>query len=321
MDEPLLTPTLNRFILFPIKYPDIWKMAKQQEASFWSSVEIDMNGDRKDLLTLSVDEQNSIKKIIAFFAAADGIVNENLSVNFSNEIQCSEGRYFYSFQSAIESVHSEVYGLLIDTYITDLVEKDNLFNSIKTNPFIKNKAEWAIKWFDRKNSYYERIIAFACVEGIFFSASFAFIFWIKQRGILKGLCFSNELISRDEALHCEFACLLYSKLIYKLSFERISEIVKSAVELEIEFIKSVIPVNLKGMNAILMEQYIKFCADFWMIKLGYSKIYNSENPFDFMTNISLEAKDNFFEKVNSSYAKFGVGIEKEQMLFSTEEEF
>lgn len=320
-EEEILRVNPNRFSQGKIKHHDLFKEYKRLEAVFWTVEEVDLSDDRKDWESLNEKEQSYIERILGFFATADGIVNENISTNFLNEVQCVEARYFYTFQASSEVIHSEMYALLIDTYIKNEKRQEELHNAIENDPFVKKKAEWAMKWFDRENPFAERIIAFACVEGIFFSSSFASIFWLKKRGLMPGLCFSNELISRDEALHCNFACLIYNKLSRKLTQEKIYQIFSSAVELEIEFVKDCIPSELIGMNSSLMSQYIKFIADFWLVKLNYEKLYNVENPFDFMDMISLEGKTNFFEKVNSSYSKFGVGSKKEEMVFSLNEEF
>lgn len=323
LPEPLLIEDKSRFVLFPIKYNDIWAMYKKAEASFWTAEEMDLNDDLNHWNNkLTDNERHFISHILAFFAASDGIVNENLASNFSNEIQCSEARCFYGFQIAIENIHSEVYSLLIDTYIKDSAKKSYLFNAIETIPCIQKKANWSLRWCNRNNaSFAERLVAFACVEGIFFSGSFCSIFWLKKRGLMSGLAFSNELISRDEGLHCDFACLLYSKLVNQLPESRIYEIVGEAVEIEIEFIKDALPVELIGMNSTLMIEYIKFVADRLLGSLGYQKLFHSSNPFDFMDMISLQGKTNFFEKRVSEYSISGVGIDNNQQVLSFDEDF
>lgn len=307
--EPLLEKNENRFTLFPIQYQDIWQMYKKAEASFWNAEEIDLSNDKNDWENvLTINEKNFISNILAFFANADGIVNENLVLNFCSEIQIPEVRYFYGFQIAIENIHAETYSLLIDSYVKNPIEKNKLFNAISNIPIVEKKAQWALKWFDRSNSFSKRLVAFAAVEGIFFSGSFCAIFWLKKRGLMPGLCFSNELISRDEGLHTEFACLLHSKLIYNFDGEEEAKlIISEAVEIEKEFIVESIKIDLIGMNSNLMCKYIEFCADRLMLMLGYEKIYGSENPFDWMELISVRGKTNFFEKRVSDYSKFGVG--------------
>ena len=301
--EPILTPDDNRFVMFPIKHNDIWEMYKKQMDCFWRAEEIDLTKDEKDWATLHADEKYFISMILAFFAASDGIVLENLATRFMSDVQLSEARAFYGFQIAMENVHSESYSLLIDTYIKDDVEKNRLFNAIENFPCIKKKSDWAQKWIhDNRSSFATRLIAFACVEGIFFSGAFCSIYWLKKRGLMPGLTFSNELISRDEALHCEFAVLLYSKLIKRLSKNKIHDIIKEAVEIESEFICDALPCRLIGMNSIMMTQYIQFMADRLCLQLGYDKIYNVTNPFDWMELISLQGKTNFFEKRVSDYA-------------------
>mmetsp|Transcript_6272 Transcript_6272/g.8232 ORF Transcript_6272/g.8232 Transcript_6272/m.8232 type:complete len:349 (+) Transcript_6272:137-1183(+) len=293
--EPMLTESESRFVLFPIVHHDVWEMYKKAEASFWTAEELDLAHDLKDWEKLTPNDQHFIKNVLAFFAASDGIVNENLSMNFSNEIQISEARCFYGFQIAIENIHSEVYSLLIDTYITDRTEKDKLFRSLETIPCVRKKANWAFKYTNPDiSSFAERIIAFAAVEGIFFSGSFCAVFWLKKRGLMPGLTFSNELISRDEGLHCDFACLLYKKLVNKLPESRIHEIISDAVEIENEFVSKSLPVELIGMNSKLMIQYIQFCADRLCGSLGCGKIYKAKNPFEWMETISVDGKTNFF---------------------------
>jgi len=309
--EPLLQDNENRFTLFPIKYDDVWQMYKKAQASFWTAEEIDLSSDIRDWENvLTINEKTFICNILAFFANADGIVNENLTLNFSNEIQIPEVRFFYGFQIAIENIHSETYSLLIDTYVKNPIEKNKLFNAISEIPIVNKKAEWALKWLnkDNSNSFSKRLVAFAAIEGIFFSGSFCAIFWLKKRGLMPGLCFSNELISRDEGLHTDFACLLHSKLIYNTNGEEDAiNIITEAVEIEKEFIIESIPVDLIGMNSRSMCMYIEFCADRLLQSLKYNKFYNSENPFDWMELISVRGKTNFFEKCVSDYSKFNVG--------------
>jgi ribonucleoside-diphosphate reductase beta chain len=304
MKEHILEENKSRFVMFPIKYHDIWEKYKTAEHSFWTAEEIDLAQDLTDWNDkLNDDEKHYIKNVLAFFAASDGIVNENLAENFLKEVQYAEAKSFYGFQIAMENVHSETYSLLIDTYIKDDKEKDHLFNAIDTVPSVKKKAEWALKWIE-SDSFAERLIAFAAVEGIFFSGSFCSIFWLKKRGLMPGLAFSNELISRDEGLHCEFACLLHNKYIQnKVNSDRITQIITEAVEIEKEFVTDSLPVSLIGMNAKLMQQYIEFVADYWLVALGCKKFYNAVNPFDFMDMLSLQNKSNFFEKRTSEYQK------------------
>jgi ribonucleoside-diphosphate reductase beta chain len=319
--EPILEENKDRFVLFPIKHRDIWEMYKKAEASFWTAEEIDLSPDLLDWeQKLNNDEKHFIKHVLAFFAASDGIVNENLAVHFMKEVQYPEARCFYGFQIMIENIHSETYSLLIDTYIRDLAEKDRLFHAIDTVPCVKKKAEWALRWIEKGN-FSERLIAFAAVEGIFFSGSFCSIFWLKKRGLMPGLSFANELISRDEGLHCDFACLLYSQLKNKLPVETVQEVIKNAVAIEREFVRDAIPVKLIGMNADLMCQYIEFVADRLLVALGTPKVYQVTNPFDFMDLISLQGKTNFFERRVSEYQKSGVMNKKEEQVFSLEEEF
>jgi ribonucleoside-diphosphate reductase beta chain len=319
-NEVLLRENKDRFVILPINYPAIWDMYKKHEASFWTAEEIDLSGDLKDWVNLNDGERHFITHVLAFFAASDGIVNENLAINFMSEVQLPEARSFYGFQIAMENIHSETYALLIDTYVKDPVEKDRLFHAIETVDCVKKKAEWALKWIEN-GSFAERLVAFAAVEGIFFSGSFCSIFWLKKRGLMPGLTFSNELISRDEGLHCEFACLLYSMLEGKLSKERVQEIIIDAVEIEKEFITDALPVKLIGMNAELMKQYIEFVADRWLVELGNTRYYNATNPFDFMELISLQGKTNFFEKRVGDYQKSGVTGEKGKANFSLDEDF
>jgi ribonucleoside-diphosphate reductase beta chain len=320
--EPILESDNGRFVLFPIKHDDIWSFYKKAEASFWTAEEIDLSPDLIDWETkLNDDEKHFVKHVLAFFAASDGIVNENLAENFLSEVQYTEAKFFYGFQVAIENIHSETYSLLIDTYIKDSAEKNHLFNAIETLDCVKRKAEWALRWIE-KGSFAERLVAFAAVEGIFFSGSFCSIFWLKKRGLMPGLSFSNELISRDEGLHCDFACLLYNKhLINKLSHEQVKTIIMDAVEIEKEFVTDALPVKLIGMNSELMSQYIEFVADRLLSELGNEKIYNATNPFDFMDMISIQGKTNFFEKRVAEYQKAGVLAGKENQTFSLNEDF
>jgi ribonucleotide reductase beta subunit family protein with ferritin-like domain len=303
IEEPLLQETTDRYTMFPIKYDDIYQIYKRQVDSFWRPEEVDLSKDLNDWASLNSDEQHFISMVLAFFAASDGIVMENLNINFGQEVQVAEARAFYSFQSAMESIHSEMYSILIETYIKDEDKKTKLFKSLENYPCISKKAQWAQKWMgDKRSSFASRLVAFACVEGIFFSSSFASIYWIKKRGLMPGLTLSNEFISRDEALHTEFAILLYSKLNKKISKKRVMDIIKEATEIEKEFITEALPCRLIGMNAKLMTQYIEFVADRLSLQLGYDKIYNSQNPFDFMEMISLQGKANFFERFVSDYA-------------------
>ena len=303
MTEPILTDTPDRYTLFPIKYDDIYQMYKRQVDSFWRPEEVDLSRDLNDWAKLTDDERHFISMTLAFFAGSDGIVMENISLRFLNDVKVAEARAFYSFQSAMESIHSEMYSILIDTYIKDTEEKNNLFRAIDNFPAITKKARWAEKWIgDEEASFASRLVAFACVEGIFFSSSFASIYWIKKRGLMPGLTLSNEFISRDEALHTEFAILLYSKLNKKVSKMRVAEIIREATEIEKSFITESLPCRLIGMNAKLMTQYVEFVADRLSVQLGYEKLYGSANPFDFMELISVETKTNFFERTNSEYA-------------------
>jgi ribonucleotide reductase beta subunit family protein with ferritin-like domain len=308
-EEYILKENKQRFVLFPIKHKDIWNAYKKAEASFWTAEEIDFSKDKYDWDNkLTSNERYFIKHILAFFAGSDGIVLENLNINFSSEIQIPEARCFYSFQSMIENIHSEVYSLLIDKYVDNDSEKDNLFHAIENIQCIKNKAEWAMKWMDQsKADFATRLVAFSIVEGIFFSGSFCAIYWLKKRGLMPGLTFSNELISRDEGMHTDFATLIYSMLTNKLDENTIYTIVKEAVSIEKDFINNAIPCAMIGMNAELMSQYIEYVADRLIIQLGYRKLYNSANPFDFMQLISMEGKTNFFEKRVSEYSLAGIG--------------
>lgn len=321
LDEPILKENKDRFVLFPIKHANMWEMYKKAEASFWTAEEIDLAPDLTDWANkLNDDERHFIKHVLAFFAASDGIVNENLAINFLNEVQYPEARCFYGFQIMIENIHSETYSLLIDTYISDPVEKDHLFHAIDTVPAVGNKAAWALRWITN-GSFPERLVAFAAVEGIFFSGSFCSIFWLKKRGLMPGLSFSNELISRDEGLHCDFACLIYSELKNKLPQQQVIEIITSAVIIEKDFVTDALPVKLIGMNADLMCQYIEFVADRLLVALGCPKVYNATNPFDFMELISLQGKTNFFEKRVAEYQKSGVMGNKEENEFSLDADF
>lgn len=324
--EPLLQENESRFVLFPLQYKDVWRMYKQQMASFWTAEEIDLNQDLMDWERLNENEKHFIKHVLAFFAASDGIVLENLAERFMAEVQVPEVRCFYGFQIAMENIHSETYSLLIDTYIQDKNEKNILFNAVENFDVIREKAQWAIKWIQSTESFAERIVGFAAVEGIFFSGSFCAIFWLKKRGIMPGLTFSNELISRDEGLHCDFACLLYSYLQNPLSQSRIHEIIGNAVEIEKKFVRDALPVELIGMNSKLMCQYIEFCADRLIFQLGYPKLYNSTNPFDWMDLISMQGKTNFFEKRVGDYQKAGVMAKVDETnakadTFALDEEF
>lgn len=320
--EPILQENKNRFVIFPIKHHDIWEWYKKMEASFWTAEEIDLSPDIIDWeQKLNDDERHFIKHVLAFFAASDGIVNENLAENFLSEVQYTEAKFFYGFQIAIENIHSETYSLLIDTYIKDKKEKDYLFKAIETLDCVKKKANWALRWIEN-GSFAERLVAFAAVEGIFFSGSFCSIFWLKKRGLMPGLSFSNELISRDEGLHCDFACLLYTKhLVNKMPKSQIEEIIRDAVEIEKEFVTDALPVKLIGMNSDLMTQYIEFVADRLLVELGNEKIYNVSNPFDFMDMINLQGKTNFFEKRVGEYQKAGVLGNKEDQSFDLDADF
>ena len=326
-DEPLLKENPRKYVMFPIEFPDIWQMYKKAVASFWTVEEVDLSKDMDDWEKLRKDEQYFIKHVLAFFAASDGIVNENLVERFSQDVQVPEARSFYGFQIAIENIHSEMYSLLIDTYIRDPSERDYLFNAIENMPCVKKKAEWALNWIASETAGYgERIVAFASVDGIFFSGSFAAIFWLKKRGVMPGLTFSNELISRDEGLHTDFACLMFKHLIHRPSETRIKEIVMDAVKIEQEFLSDALPVALIGMNGKLMCQYIEFVADRLLVELGCEKVYRSENPFPFMDMINLEGKTNFFEKRVGEYQKAGVMTSvgqsaKKQFVFSVDEDF
>ena len=320
--EPILQESKDRFVLFPIQHDDIWDMYKKQEASIWTAEEIDLSGDIVDWESkLNDNERHFIKHVLAFFAASDGIVNENLAENFLAEVQYTEAKFFYGFQVMMENIHSETYSLLIDTLIKDKSERDYLFNAIETIDCVKKKAEWALRWIDN-GSFAERLVAFAAVEGIFFSGSFCSIFWLKKRGLMPGLAFSNELISRDEGLHCDFACLLYTKhLRNQLDKDVVKGIILDAVEIEKEFVTDALPVKLIGMNADLMCQYIEFVADRLLVELGCEKVFEATNPFNFMELISLQGKTNFFEKRVGDYQKAGVTSSKEDNVFKIDEDF
>merc|ERR1712039_343186 len=304
--DPLLKENPNRWVLFPIEYPAVYEMYKKHEASFWTAEEIDLAQDAKDWDTLSDQERHFVKMVLAFFAASDGIVLENLGARFSTEIQIPEARAFYGFQMAMENIHSETYSLLIEQYIRDPVEKDQVFDAIHTMPAVEEKAKWAVQWMNEENSFAERILAFACVEGILFSGSFCAIYWLKKRGLMPGLTFSNELISRDEGLHAEFACMIYGMLQNQLPEDVAHHIVRGAVEAERRFIVEALPCDLIGMNSELMTRYIEFVADRLLTALGHSKLFGASNPFDWMELISLQGKTNFFEKRVGEYQKAGV---------------
>lgn len=321
-DEPLLKPNPNRFVLFPIQYHEIWQMYKKAEASFWTAEEVDLSKDAADWERLTEDERHFISHVLAFFAASDGIVNENLVERFCKEVQVPEARSFYGFQIAMENVHSEMYSLLIDTYIKDAKQRELLFGAIEHIPCVRKKANWALKWIENDSvSFATRIIAFAAVEGIFFSGSFAAIFWLKKRGLMPGLTFSNELISRDEGLHTNFACLLFSYLRNRPNQATIAKIIAEAVEIEKEFLCEALPVKLIGMNGDLMKIYIEFVADRLLVSLGCPKLYNAENPFDFMELISLQGKTNFFEKRVGEYQKAGVMSTRKEQEFTLDADF
>ena len=321
LPEPILKENPDRFVIFPIQHQELWEEYKKQQACIWTAEEIDLSADLDDWRNvLNEDEKYFVKNVLAFFAASDGIVNENLAENFVKEVQYTEAKFFYGFQIMMENVHSETYSLLIDTYITDPAEKHNLFHAIDNIPAVQKKAEWALKWIGSPH-FQERLIAFAAVEGIFFSGSFCSIFWLKKRGLMPGLSFSNELISRDEGMHTDFAVLLHNNYITnKVSEERIKEIITGALEIEKEFITESLPVRLIGMNQDLMKQYLEFVADRLLVDLGCSKVYNVENPFDFMQNISLQGKTNFFEKRVGEYQKAGV-LNSSENVFDMDVEF
>lgn len=320
--EPILAENPDRFVLFPIKYGTIWEWYKKSVASFWTAEEVDLSQDINDWENkLTDNDRKFIKHVLAFFAASDGIVNENLVLNFMREVQIPEARCFYGFQVAIENIHAEMYSLLIDTYIKDPKEKDFLFNALQNLECVSKKGQWALRWIENAPSFAHRLIAFAAVEGIFFSGSFCSIYWLKKRGLMPGLTFSNELISRDEGMHCDFACLLYSMLQHKLDPNEVKAIITEAVEYEKEFVTDALPVSLIGMNAEMMGQYIEFVADRLLMSLGCEKAYGTANPFSWMDMISIQGKTNFFEKRVGDYAKAGVMTKREEQVFSTEADF
>ena len=320
--EPILTPNPHRHVLFPIEHHDVMSMVKHAISVFWTAEEVDLAKDARDWETLDENTQHFIKHVLGFFAASDGILMENLSLNFQNEVQWPEAKYFYANQNFMEAIHSEMYSLLIDTYIQDKSEKQQLLEGASRIPAIKKKAEWASQWLDaKKNSFATRLVAFACVEGIFFSGSFCSIFWLKKRGLMPGLTTSNEFIARDEGLHTDFACLLYGKIVQKLKKSVVYKIVKDAVKIEKQFITKALPCELIGMNAELMSQYIEFVADRMLMQLGYPKLFSAANPFEFMERISLEGKTNFFDKRTSEYGRAGVGKASEEMVFSMDAKF
>ena len=321
--DPLLAPNEDRFVLFPIQYDSVYEMYKKHMAVFWTAEEIDLMADLKDWDKLNGNEKHFISHVLAFFAASDGIVNENLALRFYNDVQIPEARCFYGFQIAMENIHSETYSLLIDTYIKDPKEKDRLFKAVETLPCVGKKAKWAMKWINSDDSFATRLIAFAAVEGIFFSGSFCSIFWLKKRGLMPGLCSSNEFISRDEGLHCEFACLIHSLLSEEeqLDKAKITQILTEAVEIEKEFITEALPVSLIGINADTMASYIEYVCDYWLTHLGCKKVFNTDNPFDWMELISLEGKTNFFEKRVSEYQKAGVIGTANDNVFTLDAEF
>lgn len=323
ISEPLLNDiSSRRFVLLPIRDKEIWSMYKKAQASIWSAEEVDLVEDLDHWRALTNSEKHFISHVLAFFAASDGIVNENLVENFASEVTLPEARFFYGVQIAIENVHSETYSMLIDTYVKDGHEKNRLFSAIETIPCVGKKAQWALRWCDPRNATFaERCVAFVAIEGIFFSGSFCAIFWLKKRGLMPGLCFSNELISRDEGLHCDFACLIYSRLVNKLSEDRIVDIVTNAVCIEKEFVGDALPVELIGMNSDLMCEYIEFCADRLLVALGSKKFYFAENPFDWMDMISLQGKSNMFERRISEYARSGVGVKKIDQGFALDADF
>ena len=320
--EPILAENPDRFVLFPIKHATIWEWYKKSVASFWTVEEVDLTSDLSDWEhKLSNDERHFIKHVLAFFAASDGIVNENLVLNFMREVQIPEARCFYGFQIAIENIHSEMYSLLIDTYIKDAKEKDFLFHALRNLDCVSKKGNWALRWIENAPTFAHRLVAFAAVEGIFFSGSFCSIFWLKKRGLMPGLSFSNELISRDEGMHCDFACLLYSMLEHKLDPKEIEAIITEAVVFEKEFVTDALPVSLIGMNAEMMSQYIEFVADRLLVSLGNEKVYGAANPFPWMDMISIQGKTNFFEKRVGDYQKAGVMAKREEQVFTTDADF
>jgi ribonucleotide reductase beta subunit family protein with ferritin-like domain len=320
--EPLLSNSEDRLVLFPIKHHDLWLRCKQQQSVIWLAEEIDVSKDMKDWEKLSPNERHFIKNILGFFAGSDGIVMENLATRFSREVMWPEARYFYANQNYMEAIHSETYSLLIDTYVTDKQEKHDLLHAIDTIPCVKKKADWALNWITSPDAdFATRLIAFAAVEGIFFSGAFCAIFWMKQRGLMPGLTLSNEFIARDEGMHTDFACLLYSKIVNRLDKKKVHKIIRDAVKIEKQFITKSLPCELIGMNADLMSKYIEFVADRLLVQLGYPKVYREANPFDFMERISLENKDNFFEKRVSTYAKAASGKKTEDMQFKMTADF
>lgn len=322
MTETILAENPDRFVILPIKFPEVWKMYKTAEASFWTAEEVDLNPDLVDWETrLNDDERHFIKHVLAFFAASDGIVNENLVLNFMREVQIPEARCFYGFQVAIENIHAEMYSLLIDTYIRDPKEKDYLFHALQNLPCVAKKGEWALRWIENAPTFAHRLVAFAAVEGIFFSGSFCSIFWLKKRGLMPGLTFSNELISRDEGMHTDFACLLFSMLQNRPGEQEVKDIITEAVVFEKEFVTDALPVSLIGMNAETMGQYIEFVADRLLLSLGCTKVYGTANPFPWMDMISIQGKTNFFEKRVGDYQKAGVMAKREDQVFSMEADF
>ncbi len=304
----MLKPNDGRFVIFPISHQDIWEMYKKAVTCFWTAEEIDLSHDMTDWEKLNDGEKHFISHVLAFFAASDGIVTENLALNFAAEVQLPEARFFYGFQTAIENVHSEVYSQLIDTYVKDVSEKHKLFNAIETLPCVGAKAAWAMKYMEKKLPFSNRLVAFACVEGIHFSSSFCAIFWVKKRGLMPGLCFANELIARDEGLHCDFACLLFKKLLWKPSSSEVYAIIRSAVDIELSFTREAIPCSLLGINAEEMALYVKFCADRLLVSLGYERIYKTSNPFTWMTLLSIDGKTNFFERRVGEYSRSAVSL-------------
>lgn len=319
--EPLLQEQENRYVLYPIQYNDVWQAYKKQVSCFWTPEELDFSQDLVDWEKLNDNEKHFVKHVLAFFAGSDGIVMENLGERFQNEVQWNEAKMAYGFQNMMEGIHSETYSLMIDTFVKDKEEKENLFKAIDTIPCIGKKANWAIKWIqDRRSNFATRLIAFAAVEGIFFSGSFCAIYWLKRRGLMPGLTTSNEFIARDEGLHTDFAVLLYSKIVNRMKQSKVHKLITEAVNIEKEFICDSLPCALLGMNSSMMSDYIEFVADRLVSQLGYSKIYNTANPFDFMETISLEGKDNFFEKRVSNYSKKGVGADKEKMVFAIDDD-
>lgn len=320
MIEPILQENTSRYTVFPVKYHDIWKLYEQSLGNFWTVDEIDFSKDKDDWVKLSDNERYFIKNILAFFAVSDGIVNENLILNFYSEVQLPEMRQFYASQIQIEAIHGHCYSLMIETYINDDLEKQKIFKAIETVPIVKKKTDWALKWINN-GTFAQRLLAFTIIEGIFFSGSFCAIFWLKNRGLMPGLTLSNEFISRDEALHCNGAITLYSHLVEKLSEKEVHRIFTEAVNIEKEFVSESLQVKLIGMNDVMMKQYIEYVADYWLLKMGHSKLYGSENPFDFMNYISLQSFGNFFETKISSYRKANVGSSEQETKFSLEEDF